>query len=137
MGGLTSINNLKINPMVSQHIIFVLFLYEWFLLFLFFFKYSKNYTNISKSFVTNCFTFILKKIYRDRKNKTATLKCRICAQGFELSPINYLMQPIDVFCSWIDELEESQRGGAGINADTSEDDDDDLIGTHGRTDILA
>lgn len=137
MGGLTSINNLKINPMVSQHIIFVLFLYEWFLLFLFFFKYSKNYTNISKSFLTNCFTFILKKIYRDRKNKTATLKCRICAQGFELSPINYLMQPIDVFCSWIDELEESQRGGAGINADTSEDDDDDLIGTHGRTDILA
>ena len=136
MGGLTSINNLKINPMVSQHIIFVLFLYEWFLLF-FFFKYSKNYTNISKSFLTNCFTFILKKIYRDRKNKTATLKCRICAQGFELSPINYLMQPIDVFCSWIDELEESQRGGAGINADTSEDDDDDLIGTHGRTDILA
>ena len=136
MGGLTSINNLKINPMVSQHIIFVLFLYEWFLLF-FFLKYSKNYTNISKSFLTNCFTFILKKIYRDRKNKTATLKCRICAQGFELSPINYLMQPIDVFCSWIDELEESQRGGAGINADTSEDDDDDLIGTHGRTDILA
>ena len=137
MGGLTSINNLKINPMVSQHIIFVLFLYEWFLLFLFFFKYSKNYTNIFKFFLTNCFTFILKKIYRDRKNKTATLKCRICAQGFELSPINYLMQPIDVFCSWIDELEESQRGGAGINADTSEDDDDDLIGTHGRTDILA
>ena len=106
-------------------------------MFLFFFKYSKNYTNISKSFLTNCFTFILKKIYRDRKNKTATLKCRICAQGFELSPINYLMQPIDIFCSWIDELEESQRGGAGINADTSEDDDDDLIGTHGRTDILA
>ncbi len=65
------------------------------------------------------------------------MKCRICAQGFELSPINYLMQPIDIFCSWIDELEESQRGGAGINADTSEDDDDDLIGTHGRTDILA
>ena len=108
-----------------------------FIVFFVFFLNSKNYTNISKSFLTNCFTFILKKIYRDRKNKTATLKCRICAQGFELSPINYLMQPIDVFCSWIDELEESQRGGAGINADTSEDDDDDLIGTHGRTDILA
>ena len=75
--------------------------------------------------------------YRDRKNKVANLKCRVCAQGFELSPINYLMQPIDVFCAWVDELEESRLGGVGINADTSEDEDDDLLGTHGSTDIIG
>ena len=61
----------------------------------------------------------------------------VCAQGFELSPINYLMQPIDVFCAWVDELEESRRGGAGINADTSDDEDDDLLGTHGAADIIG
>ena len=127
MGGLTSINNLMINPMVSQHtfihIYMHLYIYAYLhTLFMYFLGLTTHVSNTH--------------IYRDRKNKTATLKCRICAQSFELSPINYLMQPIDIFCAWVDELEESQRGGAGINADTSEDEDDDLIGTHGRTDIL-
>ena len=128
LGGLTSTNNLKINPIASLQFFLLQILLHFLRLLSNLFIWQASFSLTSKLILHD---------HRDRKNKVANLKCRVCAQGFELSPINYLMQPIDVFCAWVDELEESRRGGAGINADTSEDEDDDLFGTHGSVDIIG
>jgi transcription elongation factor Elf1 len=71
--------------------------------------------------LTHCVFFLFP--CSDRKEKIAYLKCRICQQSFELSPINYLHQPIDIFCAWVDELEEANKRGS----DDDEEDDEDLF----------
>jgi transcription elongation factor Elf1 len=37
----------------------------------------------------------------DKSAKVGRLQCRICAVTYQMK-INYLMEPIDVYCSWID-----------------------------------
>ena len=61
----------------------------------------------------------------DRREKVGRLKCRVCGQGFEYGPINYLHQPIDIFCEWIDELErDNQRGSDDDDEKSSSEEED-------------
>ncbi|KAI6810540.1 hypothetical protein KC332_g10465 [Hortaea werneckii] len=43
----------------------------------------------------------------DRKNKLGTLHCRQCGQHFQSkSPMDALMQPVDIYFEWIDACED-------------------------------
>mmetsp|Transcript_15778 Transcript_15778/g.23721 ORF Transcript_15778/g.23721 Transcript_15778/m.23721 type:complete len:90 (-) Transcript_15778:95-364(-) len=44
----------------------------------------------------------------DVKCKVANLNCRLCGANYESTRVSYLTDPIDVFCEWIDSLEDEE-----------------------------
>eukprot|EP00938_MAST-03A_sp_MAST-3A-sp1_P002343 g2343.t1 len=47
----------------------------------------------------------------NKKDKIATLKCRICSEEYQ-GRIHYLSEPIDVYNEWINELNEERDSGS-------------------------
>eukprot|EP00936_MAST-01D_sp_MAST-1D-sp1_P002838 g2838.t1 len=45
-----------------------------------------------------------------------SLKCRVCGASFQMR-INYLTEPVDVFCEWLDAHEAEAEGGSGETHD--------------------
>lgn len=43
----------------------------------------------------------------DRAVESGTISCRVCGEAFQ-TRISYLSDPVDVYCAWVDEL---QNGG--------------------------
>ena len=60
----------------------------------------------------------------DKSSKVGRLTCRVCAVTYQMK-INYLFEPIDVYCSWIDstkamnDAEASGGNGAGGSSSSS------------------
>lgn len=42
----------------------------------------------------------------NQTNGTADLVCRVCPAKYNTTNVNYLVEPIDVYCEWIDRFEE-------------------------------
>jgi transcription elongation factor Elf1 len=63
------------------------------------------------------------EIKLDREKKVGSLQCRICKTRFQ-SKINHLSAEVDVFCEWIDECHEINKGG-GKDVEVAPGGDDD------------
>jgi len=50
----------------------------------------------------------------DQKSKVGRVSCRVCGAAFSMG-INYLMEPIDVFCEWLDQCEAANQRELGLN----------------------
>jgi len=62
----------------------------------------------------------------DNRARVGRVACRVCGAAFSMG-INYLMEPIDVFCEWLDQCEAANAremdgisGGGGATSGTSE-----------------
>ena len=52
------------------------------------------------------------EVKMDRATETGTVTCRVCGETFQ-ARISALSDPVDVYCSWLDTLDQSGRGGGG------------------------
>ena len=59
------------------------------------------------------------EVTMDRKRHLGMLECRVCGVAYQ-AKINYLSEPIDVYCEWLDECarvnEEDDDGAEGADA---------------------
>ncbi|CAK9302409.1 unnamed protein product [Gordionus sp. m RMFG-2023] len=44
----------------------------------------------------------------DRGHNTASIMCRVCLEEFH-DNINYLSEPLDVYCNWVDACEQANQ----------------------------
>jgi len=51
-------------------------------------------------------------MYREHGKGMATLNCRVCGADYQTVKVNYLTEPIDVFCEWYDACETENVAGA-------------------------
>lgn len=52
----------------------------------------------------------------DRTAETGSISCRVCGENYQCR-INYLSDPVDVFCEWIDACEAARTGTGGDASD--------------------
>ena len=59
------------------------------------------------------------EVSRNKEAETGSIKCRVCGEGFQ-TRIHQLTDPVDVYCAWVDALEEEKAraaaGGSGGGA---------------------
>ena len=53
------------------------------------------------------------QVKMDRTAQLGILACRICSANFQMR-INYLSEPVDVFCEWTDQAEAINEGDAAL-----------------------
>jgi len=52
------------------------------------------------------------EVVRNKEAETGSIKCRVCGEGFQ-TRIHQLTDPVDVYCAWVDALEETRGRAAG------------------------
>ena len=60
-----------------------------------------------------CYSVDAVDVVLNFKDKVGKLRCRRCSDGYSCV-INDLSAPVDVYCTWIDALEEANRKGGAV-----------------------
>mmetsp|Transcript_21970 Transcript_21970/g.38912 ORF Transcript_21970/g.38912 Transcript_21970/m.38912 type:complete len:93 (-) Transcript_21970:133-411(-) len=45
----------------------------------------------------------------DTQKGVASLECRVCGAKYQTTEVNFLTEPIDIFCEWLDRCQEENE----------------------------